>query len=51
MHDHLEEGDCGNADGGEVVRVGAPWTGILEGLLSAGGVVVERVFGWVDERY
>jgi hypothetical protein len=51
VHDHLEHGDGRDADGGEVVRVGAPWVGFVDGLLRGGGVGVERIFGRVDELH
>ena len=49
MHDHFKEGDGGNADGGEVVGVGAPGFGGVDGFLGGRGVGVEGVFGGVDE--
>jgi hypothetical protein len=49
VHDHLEECDGGDADRGEVVRVGAPWVGFVDGLLGCGGVAVEGIFGGIDE--
>ena len=49
MHDHFEKGDGGDADGGEVVGVGAPGVGGVDGFLRGGGVGVEGVFCGVDE--
>lgn len=49
MHDHLEEGDGGDADILEVVGVFAPWVSFLDGFLLFGVVAVEGVAVGVDE--
>lgn len=49
MHNHLDEGDGGNADVLEVVGVFAPWRGGLDGFLLVGVVAVEGVTVGVDE--
>jgi hypothetical protein len=51
VHDHLKQGDGRDADGGEVVGVGAPWVRFVDGFLGGGGVVVEGIFVLVDELY
>ena len=49
MHDHFEEGDGGDADGFEVVGIGAPGMVVILGLLVGGIVAVEGVAVEIDE--
>jgi hypothetical protein len=49
VHDHLEEGDGGDSDVFEVVRVGLPGFGFLNCFLLGGVVCVEGVAVRVDE--
>ena len=49
MHNHLDEGDGGDADVLEVVRIFAPWMGGLNGFLLVRVVAVEGVTVGIDE--
>lgn len=49
MHDHFQQGDGGDADVFEVVRVFAPGGVVGDGFLFVGVVGVEGVAVGVDE--
>jgi hypothetical protein len=49
VHDHFEKGDCADANIFEVVGVGSPGFGFINGFLLLGIVGIESIAVGVDE--